>query len=164
MKSKGGGSLHKDRGMSEIRKQIAALSGLAVKAGITEDVGQNRQEGNENGPTIAQYAAWNEYGTRDGHIPSRPFIRGWVDSRREEIKATRKQLFTWVTEGKMDAERAIHLLGEFAQDGIKRYIINGNFEPNAESTKQRKKGSSQPLIDTGTMRNSVRYQVVKKDD
>ena len=40
-------------------------------------------------------------------------------------------------------------------------IVNGGFEPNKESTVKRK-GSSKPLIDTGTMRNAVSYEVVKK--
>jgi hypothetical protein len=64
-----------------------------------------------------------------------------------------------VSEGKIKAQEAIGKLGQFGQDGIKSYIRTGKFQENAEKTKRIKK-SSRPLIDTGTMRNSVRYEIV----
>ena len=144
--------------MTKIIKQIAALSKLNIKAGIIEGAGD------KDGVPIAQYAAYNEYGVpgkkKKWNIPPRPFIRGWVENHEAEIKATQERLFKQVSEGKISAEIAIAKLGQFAQDGIKRYIVAGNFEPNAEATIQRK-GSSRPLIDTGAMRNSVRYQIIK---
>jgi hypothetical protein len=111
-------------------------------------------------PIIAQVAAWNEYGL-EGRIPKRPFIRGWTDNKTENINATKEKIYKKVADGKWDANDAIMRLGEFAQDGIKSYIRTGDFTPNSERTKKLKK-SSKPLIDTGTMRNSVRYEVVKK--
>jgi len=156
MKNDGGGIRDTDKGMEEIRKQIAALSQLSVKVGIIEG------SGSKKGVSIAEYAAYNEYGVpgkkKKWQIPPRPFIRGFIENESEAIKATQEKLYKLVSEGKMDAATAIARLGQFAQDGIKRYIIGGDFEPNAELTVQRK-GSSRPLIDTGTMRNSIRYQV-----
>jgi hypothetical protein len=180
----------KDLGMSEIMYNIAALSKMAVKAGIVESEGKKNEkkrvrvtgksgkplkkkkvvESTET-PTIAQVAAWNEYGVMgppvsengDGKwfIPPRPFIRGWTDNKAENIKATQEKIVKKVTEGKWTADDAVMRLGEFAQDGIKSYIRTGAFKQNADRTKKQKK-SSKPLIDTGTMRNSVRYEVVKK--
>ena len=159
MKNDGGGIRDTDKGMAKIREQIAALSQLSVKAGIVEGTG------GKDGVSIAQYAAYNEFGVpgkkKKWRIPPRPFIRGFVENESGEIKATQERLFKLVSEGKMSADTAIKRLGQFAQDGIKRYIMGGDFVPNAEATIQRK-GSSRPLIDTGTMRNSVRYQVKKK--
>jgi hypothetical protein len=160
MKDGGGSGIRDiDRGMDKIRKEIAALSQLSIKAGIIEGAGS------KDGVSIAQYAAYNEFGVpgkkKKWRIPPRPFIRGFVENESAEIKAMQEQLVKLVSEGKMSADTAVKRLGQFAQDGIKRYIMSGNFEPNAEATIQRK-GSSRPLIDTGTMRNSVRYQVKKK--
>ena len=161
MNDSGPGLRDTDKGMQEIRKQIAALSQKYVKAGIVEG------SGSVDGVDIAQYAAWNEYGVpgkpggkKKWRIPPRPFIRGFVENNLEKIKATQERLLKQVSAGKMTADVAIGRLGQYAQDGIKRYIVGGNFEPNAEATIQRK-GSSRPLIDTGTMRNTVRYQIVK---
>jgi hypothetical protein len=149
-------------GMAKIREQITQLSGLGVKAGIVEGSGAI------DGVSIAEYAAYNEYGvpgkTKKWNIPPRPFIRGWLEDHADEIKTVQETLFKKVSEGKISADMAIKRLGQFAEDGIKRYIKTGNFEPNAEATIQRKGGkrkkSSRPLIDTGTMRNSIRYEVI----
>ena len=155
----GGGSFDKDKGMAEIRKQIAALSDLGVKVGIIEGTKT------ADGASVAEYAAYNEFGTK--HIPARPFIRNWIDNNREKIEKMQARLFKQVCEGKISADEAVAKLGQFAQDGIKHYIITGNFTPNAEATIRQKGGkrkkSSRPLIDTGVMRNSIRYQVVGKD-
>jgi hypothetical protein len=144
--------IDKDLGLNAILKELKALDKMAVKVGVTEDAGDH------DGVSVAEYAAYNEYGTST--IPSRPFIRGWLDNKSENIKTTIDKIGGKVRDGKWTAEDAIKRLGEFAQDGIKSYIRNGDFESNARSTVQRK-GSSKPLIDTGTMRNSVRYEVVK---
>ncbi|MDR2952911.1 MAG: hypothetical protein LBU82_06690 [Treponema sp.] len=152
-----GGITDTDKGMQNIMRQISALSQLFVKAGIVEGSGE------VDGLLIAQYAAWNEFGVpgkgkKKWRIPPRPFIRGFVENEREKINETIERLFKQVSEGKMSAKVAIRKLGEFAQTGIQKYIITGNFTPNAERTIRRKK-RSRPLIDTETMRDAVRYQI-----
>jgi hypothetical protein len=155
----------KDLGLEEIRKNIAALASMAVKAGIVEGSGE------QDGVPIAEYAAHNEYGVpgkgkKLWRIPPRPFIRGWVENKAENIKATTERIVKKVSDGTWDADDAIKRLGEFAQDGINSYIRTGSFTPNAERTVQIKTkgkgGKTTPLIDTGAMRNSVRYEVIKK--
>jgi phage gpG-like protein len=159
----GGGIRDTDRGLQAIRKEMKQLGHLGVKAGIVEG------SGNQDGVSVAEYAAYNEYGVKakpgsdkEWKIPPRSFIGGFVENKDSEIKTTQELLVKLVASGKMDAETAVRRLGQFAQDGIKSYIMTGTFEPNREETKRRKKGSSKPLIDTGTMRNSIRYEVVKK--
>jgi hypothetical protein len=67
-----------------------------------------------------------------------------------------------VIDGKIDAEYALEKLGELGEKGIKSYMGGNNFTPNAESTKKRK-GSSQPLMDTGHLKwDGIRYEIVKK--
>jgi len=152
-----GGFVDTNKGMAEIMKEIAAMSKLAVKAGIPESEGGQKPEA--GGPTVAEYAAWNEYGTANGRIPARPFIRGWVENNGGQIKKMTEFLFKKVSEGEMTAAEAMEKLGQFGESGIKKYIREGTFEENKKST-VRHKGSDKPLIDTGTMRNSIRYEVV----
>jgi hypothetical protein len=158
----GAGIRDTDRGLQAIRNEMKKLGSLSVKAGIVEGSGE------QDGVSIAEYAAYNEYGVpakpgskKKWKTPPRPFIRGFVENEDSEIKATQERLVKLVSTGELDAEMAIGRLGQFAQDGIKKYILNGTFEPNSEETIKRKR-SSHPLIDTGTMRNSVRYEVVRK--
>jgi len=155
-----------DMGLEAIFKETEKLKSMCVKVGVTENVGSQTVGG---GATLAQIAAWNELGvlgppmSENGgnkwFIPPRPFIRGFVDGKREQIQKTLDKLAKLVTEGKLTAETAMARLGEFGQSGVKSYIRIGVFTPNASSTVARK-GSSKPLMDTGTLRNSIRYQVL----
>ena len=158
-----------DMGLEAIFKETEKLKSMCVKVGVTEDVGSQTTEG---GATLAQIAAWNELGvlgppmSQNGggkwFIPPRPFIRGFADGKREQIQQTLDRLGKMVAGGKLKAEAAIARLGEYGQSGVKSYIRNGDFTPNADSTIARKRGSTKPLIDTGTLRNSIRYQVINQ--
>ena len=167
MKNKNKGYEDKDMGMESILANIAALSGLGVKVGIVESKGKKKGK-KIDGPTIAEYATWNEYGVagkkEKWKIPPRPFIRGYVDKYQEKINSEKISVFRQVSDGKMDANDAIKDLGQKTKEGIKRYIkTSANFEPNKESTKNKKEGRSRPLVDTGALRNAVDYEVVKKE-
>ncbi len=144
----------RDLGWQEIQRELAELKKIGVKVGITE-----ANNTSEDGANIAEYAAYNEEGTE--HIPSRPFIRSWVDNNQEQINKVMDSAFNRIVKGQWTAEDAMKRIGEFGASGIKKNIAKGSFEPNAESTIKRK-GSSRPLIDTGTLRNSIRYEVVRK--
>lgn len=148
------GVIDRNLGWQEILRELAELKKIGVKVGITEG-----NHISESGANIAEYAAYNEEGTED--IPSRPFIRSWVDNNREQINKVMDSAFNSVVSGKRTAEDAMKRIGEFGASGIKKNIVSGGFEPNNPSTVKRK-GSSKPLIDTGTMRNAVSYEVVKK--
>ena len=161
-----------DKGMKDILAEIQNLKSMCVKVGVTDDVGAESH--GDGGPTLAQIATWNELGVLarrrrvkatephgDGKwfIPPRPFVRGFADNKREEIADTLAKLMKLVSGGKLNAEDAIAKLGIYGQSGVRKYLRDGSFAPNADSTIARK-GSSKPLINTGTLRNSIRYQVI----
>jgi hypothetical protein len=163
-----GGHTDTDMGMIDAFAEMEKLKSMCVKVGITEDVGAQQEAGSA---TLAQIAAWNElgvmgppmsqHGAGKWFIPPRPFVRGFADGKREQIAKTLDNLCKLVSLGKMTAEIAMAKLGEFAQSGIKSYIRTGQFTPNADSTIAKKKGKTRPLMDTGTLRNSIRYQVLQ---
>ena len=146
----------KDLGLNKILKEIKKFEGAVVKAGILEG------SGSVDGVSIAQYATWNENGVagKKGKwkIPPRPFIKGWVANNQKQITSTMQRLYGEVASGNITADEALKRLGVFAKSGIQSYIRRGDFVPNAPST-IRKKDSSQPLIDSGTMRKAVNYEV-----
>ncbi len=155
------GCIDKDMGLKSILEQMNMLGDKRVKAGLPKG------SGTQDGVDIAQYAAWDEYGVRGKKTlwatPPRPFIRGWLAAKAGNIKTTFEKLGKMVTEGKLKADDAVKRLGQFSQDGIKTYIQNGIFVPNADATVKRKK-SSKPLIDSRTMLRAVRYEVIGKND
>ena len=159
---------HTDKGFQKIMREIQALKDLSVKVGVVAGTGAN-----DEGVLIAQYAALNELGT--DHIPSRPFIRGWIDNNRSLIQAMTDNLYALVLSGNMTAAQAAERLGQFAASGIQEYIRKGNFKPNSAitiyGTPPGKNGNKfikgkgegkRPLIDTGTLRASIRHQVIKQ--
>ena len=60
-------------------------------------------------------------------------------------------------------EAALNRIGVVAKGIIQEEIRDGSFAPNAPST-IRQKGSAQPLIDTGQMRQSVNYAIKHKGE
>ncbi len=94
------------------------------------------------------------------NIPERSFIRSTLHEQRDEIIALKKKLLGQILDGKMNTEKALGILGAFLADKIKLKIVAIKDPPNKAST-IRKKGTSNPLIETGQLRNSITYEVNK---
>lgn len=112
----------------------------------------------EDGTTIAEVAAYNEFGSSD--TPERPFMRQSFENHESELQAACDAANRLVSSGG-SADQALQQIGVVAKGLVQEEIVNGGFAPNAEST-IKKKGSEQPLIDTGTMRQSVNFVVKRR--
>lgn len=119
---------------------------------------QSGEVTDDNGVDMAQIAMFNELGTSD--TPSRPFLRMSVDDNQDKINSMCKSLAGEIAGGGT-AEQTLKKLGAFGVSLVQEKIGNGTFVPNAPST-IKKKGSDKPLIDTGKMRQSVKYVIRKK--
>ena len=102
-------------------------------------------------------AVWQEFGTSRG-IPERPFMRGSVSRNKDKYKRQMKAAAKAITNGGLTMEQAMNQLGAAAAADIQAEIVALDSPPNAPSTIARK-GSSNPLIDTGAMRQSVTWKV-----
>lgn len=128
------------------------LVGVPKGAGVYED-----------GLTIATIAAVNEFGSADGHIPERPFLRPAVEEGTHEyLKLVEKEMPD-IAEGKHPMSRLLNRLGILAVGHVQKKIVEGPFTPNAPST-IKAKGSSSPLIDTGALRQHINYVIADKGD
>lgn len=134
-----------DRGWQRIKRETAALSRKAVKVGIQSDGGD-----------VLDRAFFNEYGT--SRIPARPFVSTAFDENRDDLHAMKSRLWDGLLMGRIGADQAAALLGEHHQNQVQEKITSIQTPPNAASTVEQK-GSTNPLIDTGQMRQSVRYEV-----
>ena len=133
-------------------RELKKLEGLEVQVGFQSD------QKYEDGTSIAEVAAHNEFGSSD--TPERPFMRQSFENHEAELKAGCEAANRVVNSGG-SAEQALQQLGTLAKGLIQDEIVNGGFASNAESTIQ-KKGSEQPLIDTGTMRQSVNFVIKRR--
>lgn len=134
---------------SEIKK----LNKLQVRVGFQQ--GDEQEEGVD----LLDIAMWNELGTSSS--PSRPFMRKSVDENEEKINAFLNAQVKKLAKGEATAEQVFKAVGAFQKGLVQEKIKNGEFEPNSPYT-IKKKGSDKPLIDTGTMRQSVNFVITEK--
>ena len=123
-------------------------------------VRQGKNGGQKRKPHyVATVAAWNEFGTRLGgkkHVPERPFMRSAI---RDSVDPLRKVLREHVNPHTMNVDNRVGgLLGTVMKGQIQKSITSLKEPPNAPVTIKRK-GSSNPLIDEGFMRQSVSWKV-----
>ena len=108
----------------------------------------------QDGTPVAAVAAWNEFGTET--IPERPFFR---NALAESERGVSNILAKGIDTKKMVVdEQLAGRVGEYVQGKIRDSITALKEPPNAPET-VRRKGSSDPLMDTGTLRNSVAWEV-----
>lgn len=156
--SRGGVVRDDRRKWDALMRALPELNGAEVKVGIQSDAGTP-----PDGDTpIVEYAFHNEFGTDGGgwggSIPERPFLRDTADQKRAEWNRIADRALTAAMTGKATVRRGLQILGEVAERDIKAAITGGGWAPNSPLTVELK-GSGTPLIDTGAMRQAVRYKV-----
>lgn len=87
-------------------------------------------------------------------IPARPWLEPGVASATPEVLLTIQDGM----EAGQSMDQILEAVGVVAAGKVKVYMTDLKTPPNAAST-IRKKGSSNPLIDSGAMRQSVTHQV-----
>jgi len=111
-----------------------------------------------DGETVISVGASHEYGIG---VPRRSFLRLPFRAKKDELAAAMALQFKDVFEHGKKAERALGLIGVQAVDISKGAFTTrgyGQWPDITQGTKDAK-GSSQVLIDTGTLRNSITYVV-----
>lgn len=124
-----------------------------VTIGIHEDAGMH----DDSDITNAQLGAVQEFGTDNGNIPARPWLRPGVESGNEEYL----NIITDAIENDQPLEQALEVVGVVAVAKVQQYMIDLKSPPNAPQTIARK-GSSNPLIDTGSLKSSVTHKVTSE--
>ncbi len=148
-----------DHGYTALMKRVA---GLSEPASIAVGILARDAQTEDGAVTVLDVGTWNEFGTvgPDGrtHVPSRSFIRDWVDGNRKRAQGILKKLLQRVIAGELTEDAALEQFGAWAKGQIQLRIARGVPPPNAASTVARK-GSSTPLIDTEVLRSSIDFEV-----
>lgn len=108
------------------------------------------------GSELVVIAAANEYGTEDGRIPSRPFLRNALN-RPELAKFVAGQAKLYMG-GKVTLDEALNKIGAYTTGLVQRSIGSNTPPPNAPSTVAQK-GSNRTLINTGRLRQSMTWVI-----
>lgn len=132
--------------VSDLIKRLETFASKAVYVGVPK----------ENNPEVegkfkmSELAAVHEFGSEDGDIPERSFLRtSIVKNKAKYFQFFGDRLIT-----NNDPEKALNELAILAGDDVKEHIVNGSFKELAPETIKRK-GSTKPLIDTGKLRQSI---------
>lgn len=137
--------------LRQIRERLMKNSGVLV--GLPVGTGSY-----EDGAPIAVIAAVHEFGSADGTIPERSFLRVPLRQNAEDFKSVWRAQISKVVEGELSMHQVMSQLGARAVAVSQEAISEGIAPGNAESTVKRK-GSSKPLIDTGQLRQSITFIV-----
>lgn len=141
------------------------LSGLAFVARNAVWVGIPQESSAREGPvTNAQLLYIHENGSPVHNIPPRPVMQIGL-SKPENASRIRQYLNEGIKMAllgnKSGAEIAYHKAGMIGENAVKSVFGSGEIAPNAPSTVARK-GSSAPLIDTGSLRNAITHVIRKR--
>lgn len=136
---------------NEIKK---ALSQFVTDEFITVGIHEDENARPEKGVNNATLGAIQHFGT--DNIPARP----WLDVGVEQSNQEYLQLIKDGIEDGLEMSQILEQLGVTAQASVQQYMVDLRTPPNAPSTVAAKK-SSNPLIDTGELRQSVTYKVTQ---
>ena len=112
----------------------------------------------DDGQTVAQVGAQHEFGAG---VPRRSFLRTPFSAKKDELETAIAKQFADVFQRGKKTEQALGLIGTVAVNISKgAFTTRGYGEwPDITDATKEAKGSSQVLIDTGTLRNSITYVV-----
>jgi hypothetical protein len=145
----------KDRGRKLLLKQLDLMDGAHADVGLFHDVKDGAADYGEL--SVAQIGAVHEFGSEN--IPERSWLRSNHDARIGKYNERLDRLYSRILQGKATVVASLTGFAEQVAGDVRRNITKIRTPPNAPATVA-KKGSSNPLIDTGTMRNSVRGRVL----
>ena len=146
-----GGRVKDTNNTKRIAKALEKLNSLRVDVGVIAP---------GDGQELIK-AASNEYGTSRG-IPERSFIRSTFDKKQGEIEKTAEAATEAVVALKVEPKAALEIIGTNAAEWVVQTIDSNVSPANNPETVKRKGGKNKTLIDTGRLRQSISYKVVKK--
>lgn len=148
--------VEKDIGFKKFFKKLRVLDGHEVVVGIPAKEGEEEYE---KGAPLIMIASVHEFGYED--IPQRSFLRDTFDINANKYDKFLRQASKKVAKKGENPKKAYFMLGEIARGDVIKRINQGIDPPLKPATIARKK-SSLPLVDTGTLKNSIRA-VVRKE-
>ena len=161
----------KDLGKSRIKRSLKGLHDNVALVGIPGGMAEGGKI------TLAEVALIQEKGHLQLRIPPRPFMRETREkASRGRFRRLMEKVYQSVVEKALGAVPGLKILGQAYEGELKDIFTSGNFAPNSSITinggwmrnrisgkpfKVEGKKSSRPLIDTGRLRQSITYKVVK---
>lgn len=133
-------------------ERLRELQGVAVLVGV------RGEETDDEGTSLALIASANEFGTRDGHVPERSFLRRTVaENQRDYEEMLAGAVDDYVEDG-IPLTRSLGLIGAAAVGDVQDTMVAVDDPPNAPSTIARK-GADNPLVDEGVLKAAITWKI-----
>ena len=143
-----------DRGWRDVKKLLAVVRASPyVDTGVFEGSGEYA-----DGTPVAEIAAIHEYGTRDGRIEPRSFVRAGLEKADAELTRLQENLVHDYLAKRLSWGDLQKRLGEAGVKAIQDRITSGGVTPKLAPSTIARKGHDIPLYDTGTLVNAVSWR------
>lgn len=152
----------------EMQKNIETLNGKKIQVGVLEGESQWQAGIHEYGcdinvtPKMRAFLHANGLhlspNTKQIHIPERSFLRAGHDKYSDEVLKKVEMMIGQVLSGKMSEQVFLDTAGRLLATKIKTYARDVSTPPNHPYTVD-KKGSSNPLVDTGNMIEGITWRI-----
>jgi hypothetical protein len=140
--------IDRDKGYKLAVKRLVGVGNLGVSVGVHEDAGSY-----EDGTPVAVAAAYNEFGSEEGLIPERSFLRSTMDENESRYGRELEKAVDRTLDG-VSLKVALLPLAQQVRTDVQRKIESGVGPPNAPSTVA-KKGHGDTLQETGLLHDSI---------
>ena len=137
-------------------EQFLRTAGKGGVSGVRVGFFSTARYDDDDGTPVATVAAVNEFGSRQANIPERPFFRQAIAKMEDGVPA--------IIRGRIDPQRMViddrlaNQVGAYAAGQVRERITDLREPSNSPATIEAK-GSDNPLIDTGFMRQSATWEV-----
>ena len=148
-----------DTGFNAYKKAIQELNSKVVKVGLFAAVGDK----------VLTKGIVNEFGTtkagrnKNITIPERSYIRSTYNNQYKKVGKRFGQIFKAISNRNYAVVPKLKLIGLEQENETKKTMTDLKDPANATSTIT-KKGSSNPLIDTGELRSKISSEVKNKNE
>jgi len=147
-----------DFGWARILRSVHYFNDHDVYVGINEN---NADKSDNDGISVAGYGSVHEFGSDDGIVPARPWLRPAVDANIEEVGDRTQQILVNIYDGKSSVKRDLNRFGLWGVKIVKDYIMNTGPDlwPDLMDETIDRKGSTRMLIDHRVMFRSITYVI-----
>lgn len=133
----------------------------AKRASVSNSKSKSKQShSSSRNVTLVEIGAINEFGSPKESIPERSFLRSTVKEHKDKYRLKFKIISEKIIKKPQDFKILMGKLGQIAEDDVKAKIRDLREPPNSPKT-IKLKGSDNPLIDTGQLRQAIRFILTK---
>jgi len=149
------------RHLDQLEDSLDKLNKRDVAVGVTQDTATSKIY--ESGINVLENATFHEFGTST--IPKRSFLRVPFLEKAKDINGFIEKQYKRILEEGASVDDSLGLIGVFAQNISKEAFTTKGYGkwPDIKQSTKNAKGSSAPLIDTGSLRRAVTYEVRDKE-